>query len=398
MPPVARTRRTIAGRPRVVILRGQFVNPWELRPWELLEDRFEVRVLVPRRHLYPLRGLGVQRARTPALSDLVPTRRASELSARLPINRHLGLRRALANAAIVHVVDLHFWFSAQAAALRRDLGYRLVTTVWETLPFRDALRQPLTRPNRRRVLEQSDMFLAATERARATLRLEGAPAERIRVVQPGIDLERFAEAMTAEPPEGDPLLISPGRLVWEKGHHDVLRAVAALRQGMVDGGPAASRVRALILGSGPEEKRLRLHARDLGIADAVTFRRSVPYDEMPAMYAQASAMVLASLPTRSWEEQFGMVLVEAMAAGLPIVTTTCGAIPEVVGPEAVLVAPGDWLAIARALAAGPLRTPARRIAYSRAVVERLGLGAAAQRIASAYDALLTGASEVVAAT
>jgi glycosyltransferase involved in cell wall biosynthesis len=383
------------GRPRVVILRGQLVNPWELRPWELLRDRFDISVLVPRRHLHPLGSLGLRTAEVRALSDLVPS--MSSFTASLPFNRHLGLPASLSGAAIVHVAELHPWFSAQAAALRWRLGYRLVTTVWETVPFRAALRHRLTRSNRARVLEATDLFLPTTERARHALELEGVRPERVRVVEPGIDLERFANARASYAVSGDPLVISPGRLVWEKGHQDVLRAVAALRTGIVEGPPAASRVMLLILGSGPEERRLRAYAEDLGLGEAVSFRSAVPYDEMPKTYAQASAMVLASLPTRFWEEQFGMVLVEAMAAGLPIVTTTCGAIPEVVAPEVVTVAPGDWLAIARALAEGPLRAQDHLIAYSPETLERLGTRAAAERIAAAYDDVLSARPVVAAA-
>jgi glycosyltransferase involved in cell wall biosynthesis len=388
---------TTAGRPRVVILRGQLANPWELRPWELLRDRFDVSVLVPRRHNHTLGSLGLQTVEVPALSDLVPSSGASAVAAPLPFNRHVKLEAALTGAAIVHVAELHPWFSAQAAALRPRLGYRLVTTVWETLPFRAALRYRLTRPNRERVLEATDLFLATTERARLTLELEGVSAERIRVAQPGIDLERFARPSGSRVQGEDPLVISPGRLVWEKGHQDVLRAIAALRAGIVEGPPAAARVRLLIVGSGPEERQLRAYTEDLGLTDVVDFQRAVPYDEMPKMYARATAMVLASLPTRSWEEQFGMVLVEAMAAGLPIVTTTCGAIPEVIAPEAVQVAPGDWVAIARALAEGPPQTPAGPIHYSPAVLERLDVGPAAERIAGAYDAVLAGAGGPAAA-
>jgi glycosyltransferase involved in cell wall biosynthesis len=108
---------------------------------------------------------------------------------------------------------------------------------------------------------------------------------------------------------------------------------------------------------------------------------------MPAMYARASAMVLASLPIRSWEEQFGMVLAEAMAAGLPVVATASGAIPEVVHGAAALVAPGDWMALARALADGPLRHPGHR-ARPAGLLERLDAAAAADRLAGAYDRVL----------
>ncbi len=138
-------------------------------------------------------------------------------------------------------------------------------------------------------------------------------------------------------------MLSPGRLVWEKGHQDVIRAVVALNRGLLGPSPP---VRLLIAGSGPDEKRLRRHARELGGDGDIEFRRSVPYDEMPALYRQASAMVLASLPRRGWEEQFGMVLAEALASGTSILAARSGAIPEVVGQDATLFDPGDWFALA----------------------------------------------------
>jgi glycosyltransferase involved in cell wall biosynthesis len=124
---------------------------------------------------------------------------------------------------------------------------------------------------------------------------------------------------------------------------------------------------------------------------------------MPAVFAGASAMVLASqssagaayhpfdVPHAFWEEQFGFVLIEAMAAGLAIVATTNGAIPEVLADAPVdLVAPGDWIEIARALAAGPLsRSPGTRVAYPTEMTRRFSTTAAAERLAAAYDRLLS---------
>jgi glycosyltransferase involved in cell wall biosynthesis len=137
------------------------------------------------------------------------------------------------------------------------------------------------------------------------------------------------------------------------------------------------------------------------LSDAVEIR-SVPYEEMPSVFAQASAMVLASqasatgalhpfgIPRAFWEEQFGLVLAEAMAAGLAIVTTTSGAIPEVVrGAPVELVSAGDWPAIAQALAAGPLsRSAGARVAYPEEIVRRYSTTAAAQRLTGVYDRLL----------
>ena len=138
-----------------------------------------------------------------------------------------------------------------------------------------------------------------------------------------------------------------------------------------------------------------------GSRDAVEFS-SVPYDSMPALYARASCMVLASLATASggfwlgdrprffWEEQFGLVLAEAMAAGLPILASRSGAIPEVVGDSASYFLPGDWMELARLLAAGPLsRPPATRVEHPPERVRLYSTEAMAERLASAYDRVAT---------
>ena len=377
----------VSSRPRVVVLRGQQANPWDLRPWEELADAFDV--VAPVLGSSASYDAGLVRISTPparALSDLAPGP-VRALAARAPVNRYRGLDRLLTGAAIVHAAELHFWFTAQAAALRSRLGFRLAVTVWETIPFGDAYRNPLSRRNRAAVLGAADAFLAATERARRALLLEGVSAERIQVCPPGVDLERFGAARRAAPP-AEHVVLSPGRLVWEKGHQDVVRAVAALRRGL-EGLPRRE-ARALIVGRGPEEARLRRHAAELGVGDLVELRPHLPYDAMPEVYAGASAMVLASLPTPAWEEQFGMVLAEGLAAGVPIVASCSGAIPEVAGDATAFVEPGDWLGIAQALAAGPLkRAPGARVEHSAALVERWSARAAGARLRAAYRDLLT---------
>jgi glycosyltransferase involved in cell wall biosynthesis len=270
----------------------------------------------------------------------------------------------------------------QAARLKRRLGYRLILTVWETIPLLDAYRNVRTRRYRAITLAETDMFLAATERARASLLLEGASPERIRVCPPGVATDRFGRVSDAGG-TGAPIILSPGRLVWEKGHQDVLRALALVRRGLLD--EPAIDARLAIVGTGPEERRLRTYARELGVGEAVEFRGFIPYGEMPAAYAQASCVVLASLPTWSWEEQFGMVLAEAMAARVPILASSSGAIPEVTAGVARCFAPGDWLGLAallREILAAPERpSPTADTHYSTE--------AAAAQLAGAYDDVLS---------
>ncbi|HEX4114958.1 MAG TPA: glycosyltransferase [Solirubrobacteraceae bacterium] len=385
--------------PNVLIVRGHQVTPWELAPWRELPERFDVSFLLTRSNQFASPE-GLKPIEVRSLRDMLPGGVVGEVGAKVLGDRYLAGDEAFAGADIVHAEELSYWFAAEAAKRKARHGFKLVQSVWETLPMMATYRNRHARGYRELVLAQTDLFLPATERAALALRLEGVAAERMLVCPPGIDTARFAAGLPdSHPTEHE--IVSPGRLVWEKGHHDVLRALALLHRGIVtrpDG--LLVKPHLSIVGSGPEEHRLREHARELGLAEFVRIG-SVPYERMPAVFAGASAMVLASqssasaayhplgIPHAFWEEQFGYVFAEAMAAGLEIVTTTSGAIPEVVGgPGVELVAPGDWPAIARALAAGPLnRAPGERVAHSPALVERYSTSAAARRLTDAYDLL-----------
>lgn len=363
----------------------------------MIRERFDVSYLRSARGWFDTSTLRIPGRRALTLRDLLPPGRLGDLAVRGPGDRYLDLPRLLRGADIVHTQELGYWYSAQAARLKDRLSFKLVTTVWETIPFLGAYRNIRTRPYRRATLAATDLFLAATERAGTALLLEGAPPERIRVAPPGISTARFRpageEAGAARGTgagEGAavggavrPLILSPGRLVWEKGHQDVMRALAMLRKGLVDGEVFDPEL--WIVGQGPERARLECYARELGVEEAVAFRGFIPYEEMPATYARAACMVLASLPTWSWEEQFGMVLAEGMAAGVPILASSSGAIPEVTGDAAPHFSPGDWPTLARQLAK-TLREPTPADVDTR----RFSTEAAAERIAAAYQELLGG--------
>jgi glycosyltransferase involved in cell wall biosynthesis len=363
-------------KPRVVLLRGHSANPWDIRPWELLRDRFDLRLLVTGSNAFDVSSVDLPTERIDAVRDRLPRGRAGDLAALAVGDRYLGLEAKLAGADLVHAAEIGVPYSHGPALLRDRLGFGLVLTVWETIPFGEAYRRFRGRRQRRETIPRVDLFLPTTERARRMLVLEGAPPDRCEVAPPGIDTTRFHPTA----PPSDHLVLSAGRLVWEKGHQDVLRALAWLRGSGRD-------VRALIVGAGPDGGRLRAHARDLGVDDLVEWRSNVAYDEMPSVYARASCFVLASLPTPFWEEQFGMVLAEAAASGLPVVAASSGAIPEVLGGRGRLFPPGDWQALADALAALTGAPPGRED-YAE-LMERYSLEAAAARYAAAYERVLS---------
>jgi glycosyltransferase involved in cell wall biosynthesis len=385
---------------RILLARGYQATPWELRPWELLPGRFEVGYLRLDRNWFDDSGLRLRRFPVKALSGYLPRGRIGSLMTGVTGDRYVDADEAFAWADVVHAAELSYWFAADAARRKARNRYKLALTVWETIPFQDAYRNRFARVYRRETLPATDLFLPATERARDALLLEGVEDERTEVAYPGIDVERFASAPRPDPPPAEHVVVSPGRLVWEKGHQDVIRALAALRQGLVTDSPRD--VRLLVVGAGPEKDRLRKYAGELGIGDLVEFR-SVPYEEMPEVFASSSCMVLASLATASggfvlgdiprffWEEQFGLVLAEAMAARLPIVAAQSGAIPEVCGAAATYFLPGDWMGLASRLAGGPLaQEPGERAEPPAELVRRYSIEAAAERLAGAYDRLLIG--------
>jgi glycosyltransferase involved in cell wall biosynthesis len=392
---------------RVLVVRGHQATPWDLRQWEALPERFDVAYLRSAANGWDIRSVALEAVPVRTRRDRLPKGRLGDVAALLAGDAYgNGADAAYAGADIVHAEELAYWFAADAARAKDRHGFKLVQTVWETLPMLRTYRRGGLAAFRDEVLAATDLFLPATERARIGLLLEGVPEEKIALCAPGIDVDRFAAATSPTPrptPPAEHTIVAPGRLVWEKGQHDAIRALALLHRGIVtlpDG--ATARPRLQIVGVGPEEARLRAHAQELGVGDAVTLG-SVPYDDMPGVFAGASALLLGSqssalggrhpfdVPRAFWEEQFGFVFVEAMAAGLDIVATTNGAIPEVLQGQGTLVPAGDYIGMARALAAGALsRPPGTRVAYPAELLQHYSVGAFADRLAAAYDRVLSG--------
>jgi glycosyltransferase involved in cell wall biosynthesis len=388
--------------PRVLVVRGHQATPWDLHQWEALPARFDVAYLRTEANGWDVGSVGLESVPVGTRRDRLPKGRVGDIAALLAGDRYgEGADEAYAAADIVHAEELAYWFSADAARAKARHGFKLVQTVWETLPMLRTYRRGGLAKLRDEVLAATDLFLPSTERARIALLLEGVPEEKIAVCAPGIDVERFAAPGGDGASASEHLIVAPGRLVWEKGHHDALRAIALLHRGIVtppDG--TVARPRLQIVGSGPEEARLRAYAQELGVAGAVTFG-SVPYDDMPGVLNRASALLLGSqssalggrhpldIPRAFWEEQFGFVFVEAMAAGLDIVATTNGAIPEVLDGQGTLVPAGDYIGMARALAAGPLsRRPGERVAYPPDLLQHYSVAAFGERLTAAYDRVL----------
>lgn len=105
-----------------------------------------------------------------------------------------------------------------------------------------------------------------------------------------------------------------------------------------------------ITGRGAQLSNLKKIIADLGLQEEVVFTGFLPYTEVGRLHNLADCLVLPSVPTLTWQEQFGMVLVEAMACRKPILGSRSGAIPEVSAGASLLHTPGDWRELAADMA------------------------------------------------
>jgi phosphatidyl-myo-inositol alpha-mannosyltransferase len=236
-----------------------------------------------------------------------------------------------------------------------------------------------TRPVARRVLDHLAVALAVSDAAaNYHAGALGRSASTFRVIPNGVDVARFAEAQPlVDLVDRDrPTLLFVGRLERRKGLEPLVRAFTRLKSDRPD-------LRLLVVGDGPERARCEalLPPR---LRQDVTFLGRIPHDDLPRAYATTDIYVAPSLGG----ESFGIVLLEAMAAGRPLVASDIPGYRSVAsdGRQGRLVAPGDPVALAEAIAA-LLDNPALRGAMAedgRRTVAAYDWVQVAARVADAY--------------
>jgi glycosyltransferase involved in cell wall biosynthesis len=250
-------------------------------------------------------------------------------------------------------------------------------------------------PIRERAVREVDHFCAISGAAAAVLELDGVEPERISVVPPVVETPAYSDAERADlRAEGrrrwqlapdDVVFLFMGRAVWEKGLHTIAAAAAEVAR-RDEGG----RVRWLIAGGGDYLGELERIVERYGAADALRIAGPVVGHDRHLAYAASDALVVPSLPTPRWLEQFGRVIPEGFAFGLPAIGSASGAIPEVIGDAGIVVPPADHLALADAVVR--LAGPGLRTKLSARARERLAAEYAkerfVERIAEALEAAL----------
>ena len=301
----------------------------------------------------------------------VPVTRAARLVhvASTPISLALFRELWRTSADIYH---LHFPYPVgELAYLLRARGRLVITYHSDIVRQRTLLR--FYRPLLGSLLRRADAILVTSPQYLASSPFLQAVAPKCRLVPLGLDVGRFdavdsgrVEAWRAK--LGTPLVLFVGRFRYYKGLDYLIKA-AALSPGFRLG----------LVGSGPEEPRLRRLVADCGLGARVTFVGDVPDEDLPALYRAADVYVL---PASERSEAFGMSLLEAMAAGLPVVSTELGTGTSYVnrhGETGLVVPPRDPAALAAAITE-LLADPDRRRAMGAAGRRRVEAGFTLDRL------------------
>jgi len=264
------------------------------------------------------------------------------------------------------LIHSHYWLSGQVGTWLSDRWRVPLVAMFHTL---GRLKNSVSRDDSERespvridverdIVGRADRLVAASPTdMRHILDCYGADESRVRVIPGGVDTATFRpvpvhDARTLLRLDSRKLVLFVGRIQPLKGIELLLRAFAYLLSGWVEG----PRPRLMVVGgdnladpSDPESielARLRGLAEELGVVDDVTFRGAVPHDVLPTYYSAADAVVVPSL-----YESFGLVALEAMACGTPVVASRVGGLQSTVrdGESGFLVDRRDPEAFASAI-------------------------------------------------
>ncbi|MBI2611393.1 glycosyltransferase family 4 protein [Candidatus Gottesmanbacteria bacterium] len=328
--------------PKIALIRGRYLNAYEMQTYEELVALYQITAFgsltaFHKNFIFPVKLL-------PSPIDIIslthkigiPDKYIHGILNRLLVDDHylFGLIDQLKGFDIAHTAETYFHFTHQCLSAKKK-GYvkKVVATVWENIPFNNEGVKG-RKEFKSQAQKEIDHFIAVSLKAKKALVQEGCDEKKISVIPVGIDTHRFHPRNKNS--NKKLCILFSGRLESEKGVFDVIDAIDHLanRYHWIP-----DRLEAILAGKGSEEKRLKDMILKRNISDFFNISH-YPYSQMPSIYQIADIFIAPSHKTKYWQEQFGMVFLEAMASGLPIITTDTGSIKEVTGDAAIYVPVG----------------------------------------------------------
>ena len=298
---------------------------------------------------------------------------------------YAGLRRALAGSwDIVHCWEEPYVHVAAQIAGAIGPHPRLVFSTFQNISKR--FPWPVSRFERES-MRRADGWIAFGEAVRTALGSRAGYAKPVRTIPPGVDVDRFAPSLADRHDvrgvlgwSDDAFVVGYlGRFVEQKGIRVLMQALERLELPW----------RALFVGGGPLQREIQSFGeRHPG---SVHVQTGVTHADVPRWINAMSVLCAPSLSTPAWREQFGRMLIEAMACGVPVIASDSGEMPTVVGDAGWVVPEGDAAALASKLAVLREDDDARRalaLAGRARAVARHAWPAVAQAHLAFFESLL----------
>jgi glycosyltransferase involved in cell wall biosynthesis len=272
------------------------------------------------------------------------TMRVVQLRSLLKGKHHRALYPGLSKLVRSERPDLLFvnaepesFLSAQAALATRRLKIPLIFMTWRNIdygkggfPYKLAF---LNDAAEQYVLRVAGLCISRNGEGAEILRRKGF--RNVAVIPPAVDTNLFSfHSRTGHVDSNTARKFTigyVGRIVPEKGVDMLLRAAAGLQVSF----------QLVIVGNGPQKKELQSLAMKLSLSERIAWIHHVPHPEVPNLLYMMDVLVLPSRTTRTWKEQFGRVLVEAMACGTAVVGSDSGEIPPVIGEAGLVFREGN---------------------------------------------------------
>lgn len=246
-----------------------------------------------------------------------------------------AFENALRMVDIVEIYEPYFFDSAQVASLAHKINIPVVTEIWTSFSNHPANFIPPYSFNVKNVIKKTDLFILRCKKALSYLEPFNIPNSKKVVIYHGVDLKKFYPVKTRKKDEKTRILFV-GQLVKHKGLDDILAIFEILS------GKYKKKLELLICGQGFLKNQVLKMSKYLPIK----FFGQVSHQDIPAIYRQADIFCgpskeYFSFGIKRGEEFVGYTFMEAMASGLPIVTSDSGGIPEIVGEDNLIIHAGD---------------------------------------------------------
>ena len=249
----------------------------------------------------------------------------------------LGRRMREFKPDLVHIDEEPYNFvTAHATRLARRAGAKTVFFAWQNLLRR---YPPPFRLFELYSYRAASAAIVGNRDAGWILRRKRYKGPIAVIPQFGVDPGIFHPPANRRPSFGTPVIGYIGRVVEEKGVDLLVDALAMIQP----------RPTLRIIGGGDQRVQLELRAERLGIRDRVRFEGAVPPERVPDLLRELDILVLPSRTRPNWKEQFGRILVEAMACEVAVVGSDSGEIPNVIGDAGLVFPEGDAVGLADAM-------------------------------------------------